>query len=507
MLGLLSAKTRLSKRLVSIALSEGYQITSDAIKLLEKTQNPVDTLIKIIHTSSKENKLQKRKVIDSELVSASLEIPKEQQPTAIPQERSEEEIYRRLIDPHYEILFSWPGDYKIDGEINEFMQYFKSKYYKLRRIIEHRRQGYIPIVELAHIQNGSEAFFIGMVMEKKENEKAIILQCDDLSGYTRVIIPKKDEKLMREAEDILPDQVLGFKVRKLDNGSYVASEIHFPEVDSIRRANSNVELKHEVYACLISDVHVGSKKFRRDLFESFLDWLARSRDGVAKRVKYLVINGDFVDGIGVYPRQEKELETADVEEQFREGAKLLAEIPDEVEIILCPGNHEPVRKSLPQPPIGGKYRNILNKARRINFGTNPSTIILHGRRLIVYHGQGLEEVIEYSQNISYSILDKKIDEALVKLMRSRHLAPCYGGNTQVMPLPEDPLVIEETPDLLHTGHTHTATALNYKGVYLINSGTWQDQTDYQKNLGINPTVGTAILVELSKMKISIMHFT
>ncbi len=504
---MLSARTRLGKRLVSIALSEGYQITSDAIKLLEKTQNPVDTLIKIIHSSNKTQNQQVGKVIDSKLVSAFIEIHPVQQSISASQEKKEEQIYRQLMDSSYEVIFSWPEDYKIDGEINEFMQYFKSRYYKLRRIIERRRQGYIPIAELSHVQNGSEAFFIGMVMEKKETEKSIILECDDLSGHVRVVVPKKDEKLVKEAEGILPDQVLGLKARKLGNGSYVASELHLPEVDNGRRVNNSNGPKYEVYVCLISDIHVGSKKFRDDLFEKFLDWLVRARDSVAKRVKYLIINGDFVDGIGVYPRQEKELETANVEEQFRKGAKLLAEIPEEIEIILCPGNHEPVRKSLPQPPIGGKYRDIIIKSRKVEFGTNPSTVIIEGRRFIVYHGQGLEEVIEYSQNISYSILDKKIDEALVKLVRSRHLAPCYGGNTQVMPLPEDPLVIEELPDLLHTGHTHTATALNYKGVYLINSGTWQDQTDYQKRLGINPTIGTAILVELSKMKVSIMHFT
>jgi len=499
---LLRVRARTGRELIALALSEGYQLTRDAVELLERVENPHEVLRKAIEERRKARR-PTTMVIDAPTISKLINVEAEKQKETTT-EIKEEELPRKQYKADYKIIHSIPEDYKISGTMDEFMQYFKSKYHKLRRIIERRGNNYVPIVELTKLRSGEEAYFIGMVMDKRETEKAIILTCDDLSGYVNVIVPKRDRELTEVAEEILIDQVIGVRARKRET-TFIASEIQLPEIENNRITDNGKG--DEVYACLISDIHIGSRKFREDLLEKFLDWINRGKDRVAKRLKYLIINGDLVDGIGVYPGQEKELEIVNVEEQFRKASKYLAEIPEEVEVIFCPGNHEPIRKALPQPPVGGKYRSILTKARPITFGTNPSTIIMENRKLIIYHGQGLEEVIEFSKNLSYSVIDRKIGDAMVKLIRFRHLAPCYGGSTQIMPLGDDPLVIEETPDILHTGHIHTAAAVSYRGVHLINSGTWQDQTQYQKRLGINPTVGTAAIIELSKMQVSIRKFT
>ena len=41
----------------------------------------------------------------------------------------------------------------------------------------------------------------------------------------------------------------------------------------------------------------------------------------------------------------------------------------------------------------------------------------------------------------------------------------------------------------------------YKGVLIINSGAWQRQTDFQESVGITPTPGMAIIVNLQTMKV------
>ena len=73
------------------------------------------------------------------------------------------------------------------------------------------------------------------------------------------------------------------------------------------------------------------------------------------------------------------------------------------------------------------------------------------------------------------------------MLRKRHLAPVYGEKTPLASELEDYLVIDEVPDILHTGHVHVNRYKKYNGVHLINSGTWQTQTDFQKIKNIDPT--------------------
>ena len=48
------------------------------------------------------------------------------------------------------------------------------------------------------------------------------------------------------------------------------------------------------------------------------------------------------------------------------------------------------------------------------------------------------------------------------------------------------MVIRDTPDIFVTGHVHGHYMGNHKGVTLLHSSTWQDQTDFQKMLGFQP---------------------
>ena len=61
---------------------------------------------------------------------------------------------------------------------------------------------------------------------------------------------------------------------------------------------------------------------------------------IAKKIKYIFIVGDLVDGCGIYPEQDKELLIKDVYQQYKECAELLKQIPKHIPLIICPGNHD-----------------------------------------------------------------------------------------------------------------------------------------------------------------------
>jgi len=68
---------------------------------------------------------------------------------------------------------------------------------------------------------------------------------------------------------------------------------------------------------------------------------------IAGHVKYVLVAGDIVDGIGIYPNQASELVIRDVNKQYKLASKYIEQIPDYIEVIITPGNHDAPRKSSP----------------------------------------------------------------------------------------------------------------------------------------------------------------
>ena len=63
------------------------------------------------------------------------------------------------------------------------------------------------------------------------------------------------------------------------------------------------------------------------------------------------------------------------------------------------------------------------------------------------------------------------------------------------------LVIDPVPDVLHSGHVHTIDTLEYRGTLVINSGTWQAQTHFQANMGLDPTPSIFPIVNLATLDV------
>ncbi|MGI0083033.1 MAG: DNA-directed DNA polymerase II small subunit, partial [Nitrosopumilaceae archaeon] len=63
------------------------------------------------------------------------------------------------------------------------------------------------------------------------------------------------------------------------------------------------------------------------------------------------------------------------------------------------------------------------------------------------------------------------------------------------------------PDIFHAGHIHVVDLDMYKGTLIVNSGAWQTQTSYQTSVGITPTPGVAVIVNLATLKVYRKNFT
>ena len=136
---------------------------------------------------------------------------------------------------------------------------------------------------------------------------------------------------------------------------------------------------------------------------------------------------------------------------------------------------------------------------------NPAMIRIGGWRFAMYHGRSLNSLFKYIPGLQ-PIDPARVTEAMSWMLRLRSLAPIYGEHP-LNPGEEDYLTIVQPPNLIHTGHVHVYGIGEYKGVVLVNSGTFENETPYIKSMGIRATVGTAISVDLRDLGARLLRFT
>jgi len=410
----------------------------------------------------------------------------------------------REIVSDIEIISDPSGKTMGGKDIDDFLHYFRDRFEKLSSLLKMRRdvEGYIPIKAVKNLNTKDEIKIIGMVKEKRSTKTGNIrFELEDLEENIQAFTTDKIPESKKKAERLVPDQVVCTTGRWMNNRFLVAN-ITWPDLPFKNQKN---RAKEEVCAAFISDIHYGSKKFDEEAFKNFIHFLQgkNGAEKLAERIKYLLVVGDVVDGVGIYPGQEKDLKIPDIYEQYDGIARLLSEIPDHIQTIIIPGNHDATRQAEPQPPINKKFAKSLYELPNVHLYGNPLQLKIHGVNVLMYHGRSiLDDIIGFIPGLS---IDKPA-ETMKELLKCRHLAPYFGGNTPTAAGEEDMLVIQSVPDIFLTGHAHVNDFSKHRGVFLINTGTFQKQTDYQKSQGINPTPGKVSIINLKTFKITLIEF-
>src|SRR5437867_13448219 len=101
----------------------------------------------------------------------------------------------------------------------------------------------------------------------------------------------------------------------------------------------------------------------------------------------------MVDGMRVYPRKAMDLKVPDIYEKYRLVSKFVGEIPEYMEVVLIPGNHDAVRQALPQPMIPRDFAGPVYDSRRIVSLGDPSEVCLEGVEFLLFHGTSLMDLI------------------------------------------------------------------------------------------------------------------
>ncbi len=466
-----------TKTVVAKFAVNGYNVHPDAVKLILSSGLNVDIVV-----SETCRRCNGAFIITPEEVSAVIrELEKRKKREDLPAES----IERTERKENIRVLKDITGKSACRGTVEDFVAYFNSRFEKISGILRNRVKA-VPISSLSRIK-ADVVEIIGFVNGVRElNENKAMIELEDKTGRIRVYA---EGKVKEQAMELFGDEVIGITGR-LAGRSVIAERIVFPEIP----LNGNGKQKKDFFIVFISDIHFGSNTFLDDSWERFLSWINcesgnKRLDEIAESVKYLFVAGDVVDGIGVYPDQDRELEIDDINGQYEFAAEQFDRIRKDLKIIVSPGNHDAVRQAEPQPALPKEFSSLFSN-NVIHVG-NPSYIDVDGVKVLMYHGRSLDDIISRVQRLSY----ESPQNAMIELLKRRHLAPLYGERSPIAPEKDDYLVIDDIPDIIHSGHVHTYGTAFYRGVFLVNSSTWQSQTEFQKKVNLNPMPGNVAVYQ------------
>ncbi|MDD5023079.1 MAG: DNA-directed DNA polymerase II small subunit [Candidatus ainarchaeum sp.] len=388
------------------------------------------------------------------------------------------------------------GNSRTTGSIDDFVEYFRNRYSKLSKMLKKFDPKYpeTKVEDLKKSMNQQVKIIVMVTDIRETKNKNILLEGEDLTGICKIVISQGKEKLFELGRRIIKDDVIAIRGKVLE-AFVIAEDIEWPDLPITREKKLS---ENDLAAAYLSDIHFGSNNFLEESLERFISWIKgeNGAESLASKVKYILIAGDIVDGIGIYPNQEKELIVSDIYKQYEIFNDFVERLPEYIEVIAIPGNHDAVRRGEPSPAL----ESDLISCDITSLG-NPSTVVLEGIKHVLYHGTSMDSLISSLYYLSY----KKPEVVMEEYLKRRHFSTLYGGNL-IVPEKKDYLVLEEEPDVLHMGHIHKNGYGYYRGTVMINSGTFQARTEFQVRQGHVPTPGIVPVYEFKTGRLKTLNF-
>ncbi|MFX0093950.1 MAG: metallophosphoesterase, partial [Candidatus Hodarchaeota archaeon] len=373
-----------------------------------------------------------------------------------------------------------------------------------------------PDEELEGVGEKTDCIIIGLVENKRTTKKGnIVLTLEEPnSSFLVDVIFNDDVSETLKIQTILLDSIVAVKgvprvpktkERPSRKMLFYGNDFLLPNLP-LRGFRPERYDFPESYAVLISDIHLGNRAFDAKLFQKTIDFIqgkcgSLKQRALASKITCIVLAGDIVDGVGVFPEQDLELLETDITQQYNELAGYLTQIPAEIPILIIPGNHDASRVAIPQPRIPKQYAEALYEMSNVTMLGNPALVEVNVRKILIAHGQGLERIIQNDKDIDFH----HPLPAAIHILQYRHLFPEWGMRPPLAPEWHDYLVIDEIPDILMTGHLHCADLGYYRGVSICMGGCYEHSSKWLQSLNIHPTVGYFILVNLTTLQSEIIR--
>ena len=383
---------------------------------------------------------------------------------------------------------------KLDDIVNLFYDRYQSIADLLRNQAGFKASGTIKQIQKEKKRNRTYNM-VGIVLDVRRTKSGgKMVTIEDLTSTLDVFVRKDDPA----SATIFKDEVLGISGKFSDDARmFWVDKVVYPDILPNHQNKGGMDYD-PVSIAFISDLHMGSKKFLETEFDNMIKWM-NSDDETAQNIKWLVLSGDVIDGIGIYPGHEENICIATSFDQYEMCARKLDDLPDHITPILLPGNHDAVRPAEPQPMLEPGVQQKFNSTIHVG---NPARITLSGIDVLSYHGKGIDDIVPRVENVTYD----KPQEAMKLMLQKRHLAPMWGERNALSPEEEDQMVIKNPPDIFVTGHTHAHATEWHRGIPLVVSSTFQGETDFMQMMGYKPKMGYLSVYNIQNRQFRIAQF-
>lgn len=397
--------------------------------------------------------------------------------------------------------------------VDDFVKHFQNRFIEMKGILQERSEvDNLTTISKLSSQKQS-ATVIGIVSSKRVTKnKNTILELEDLTGRVSVLVNANKEELAKKVKTIVLDEIIAVKCTGSSEILF-ANEIIFPESFSDRK-----KLAEEEYAAFISDMHVGSSKFLEENFMKFVSWINceqgdEHQKELAKKIKYLLIVGDNVDGIGIYPGQEPLLSINELSAQYKKLAEILGKIRQDILMFMIPGQHDASRIAEPQPPIDKAYAPDLYEMKNLTLLSNPSMVEIGatkhagGLKVLMYHGASMHGFMDEIEDLRLAKATRTPTKIVKYMLQKRHLSPQHDSSDYLPIKDSDPMLIKEVPDIVATGDIHRSDVSLYNNILLVASSCWQTMTPFEEKIGHEPDPCKVPILNLKTGQINILDFS
>ncbi|HKS59560.1 MAG TPA: hypothetical protein VJS68_02140, partial [Thermoplasmata archaeon] len=296
-----------------VAFFESHQklVESDALALLLTTPEPLALSRRLVEVSGADSAVVTREMVELVLTEVAPPSPRGNPVPAAPPSDAAEHV--EPTPARFELVREGFVPLPEGREpLAAYSAMFNSRFRSLSRMMRGRPDlpDLRPIGE-ALTSHGTVSL-LGMIrsVRRSPEKHHLILQLEDESGVIDLLIPR-DQPLSRET--LVPDEVVGLTVQLPKERGRLAIVRHLvrPEVAGARAAHRSDRPRRVMF---LSDLHIGSRSFLSEPWERLAAFL-HGKEGdaaLARSITEIVIAGDLVDGIGIYPNQERDLAIQDI---------------------------------------------------------------------------------------------------------------------------------------------------------------------------------------------------
>lgn len=393
-------------------------------------------------------------------------------------------------------------------KINDFVCHFRARYKILAKILENKNFMNLSSIRRIGFNNEVCSIIVAILNKKITKNKNLLIEVEDLTGSSVILVNRDNIELFEKAKGLMLDDIVAFKVSG-SNKILFANDIIYPDIALEKERFCDVD----EYVAFSGDFHIGSKMFLEKNLLRFVEWLNGEigdsrQQAIAKKVKYLFLVGDNIDGVGVYSGQEKFLDIKSCRGQYRKVGEILGKIREDIQIIMCPGQHDAVWVGEPQSAISEKWAPSLYKMKNLHLVPNPALIeIGEGFKILMYHGASINRFIDKIDNIRVNFGHSSPTKVVKEILKRRHFAPTHGVMDYVPNKEKDFMVIDVVPDIIVTADQHRAEVDSYNNILMIASSCWQSRTPFEEKVGNIPEPCRVPLFNLKTREVKIIDFS